>query len=130
PVARAGHPRLPHHEPHIVFRHRVEHAADAAAVLGHQREARVGRIRVAALLRDLGDAHSLVPAVLLAAGAAHHDAFPPAVLFRPGDESLSVLIRSRTAGSRSRSANFAGPPSRAQTGKNALHPWFIAVYGY
>ena len=45
-------------------------------------------------------------------------------------KSLSVLILARTAGSFKRAANAAGPPSRAHTGKNALQPWFMAVYGY
>ena len=42
-------------------------------------------------------------------------------------KSLSFFRRARAAGSFSRSANFCGPPSRIQSGKNALQPWNIAV---
>ena len=45
-------------------------------------------------------------------------------------KSLSALSRARAAGSFSRAANLAGPPSRIHSGKNAFQPWNIAVYGY
>ena len=37
-------------------------------------------------------------------------------------KSGSFLMRSRSEGSRSRSANLSGPPSLTQRGKNALQP--------
>ncbi len=69
---------------------------------------------------------SVLP-VLLGPRPGHRDAVPPAVLSAQVSKSLSFFNRARLAGSFSRSANFSGPPSRIQSGKNALQPWNIAV---
>ena len=69
----------------------MEHAGDAAAVFGHQRKARVGRIGITARLCDFREAHPLVLPVLRAPRASHHDAFPPTVFFGPGGEVFVFL---------------------------------------
>src|SRR5439155_291600 len=59
-VARDRHPRLLHHEPHVVFGHRVEHAGDPSTVFSHKRHAGVGWIGVTSGFGDFGQAHAVV----------------------------------------------------------------------
>src|SRR5688500_6089270 len=94
-VACDGDPWQPHHRADVIFGHRVEDAADVAALLRHQLDAGVHWISVAAQLRNPGDAFSFVLTVLSGTGTGKHDAFPPSVLLGPGEE-VRIFFQSRT----------------------------------